>query len=77
MEKTHKIPCEDLKIEWARPSNDLRDETCFVRLTHRPTGKVGIGDDYIGGCQVVRRKNLNIAYRKLLKAIDQEEENGQ
>jgi len=38
---------------------------------------VGIGDDYIGGCQVVRRKNLNIAYRKLLKAIDQEEENGQ
>jgi|GEM_PF-4419819 len=72
MISSERIPDKDLKIEWCRPSSNLCDESCFVRLTHIPTGKMEICDDYIGG-QVARHKNFNIAYQALLKAINQEE----
>lgn len=67
------IPPEDLKVEYCRSSNKVNESDCFVRLTHIPTGRVGIGADYIGGGSVCRGKNYRIAYRNLLKAIDQEE----
>lgn len=75
MGKSCNISSEEIVQEWFSPEIAFVQSDCFVRLIHVPSGKIGIGASYIGNGHVTKRKNLNIAYRNLLMAMNQENEN--